>query len=197
MRYGLGDPRNYDSIELTRSLDWFEPLFEPSGGARTSRRDVTWEGVLRARDRLRGAGVAAVVSAARPPEALAGRSERLRDVWLTRLDAEPLVSAAKGTLPPRFVCSNGTIAIETDQPDDAPVVIRVTFDPGWRAFVDGKPARVETYMGVFMEVCPGAGRHRVRLEYDPAEARAALAISLAGLAAALAAFSGFHPLRRG
>src|SRR5262249_19716442 len=45
MRYGLCDPRNYDSIELTRSLDWFAPLYEPTSDARTSRRDVSWAGV--------------------------------------------------------------------------------------------------------------------------------------------------------
>src|SRR5262249_4499181 len=38
MRYGLSDIRNYDSVELARSLEWFAPLYEPGGKGRTSRR---------------------------------------------------------------------------------------------------------------------------------------------------------------
>ena len=26
MRFGLSDPRNYDSVELARSLAWFDPI---------------------------------------------------------------------------------------------------------------------------------------------------------------------------
>ena len=49
MRYGLADARNYDSIESSRSLDWFEPLYEPEPGraSRSSRRTIRWEGVVR------------------------------------------------------------------------------------------------------------------------------------------------------
>ncbi len=52
MRFGLSDPRNYDSVELARSLSWLAPLYEPGESALTSRRDVDWSGVLRARTAL-------------------------------------------------------------------------------------------------------------------------------------------------
>ncbi|MGC8641144.1 MAG: hypothetical protein ACP5XB_14860, partial [Isosphaeraceae bacterium] len=52
MRFGLADPRNYDSIELASSLKWLEPLYEPGPEALSSRREITWEGVHRARERL-------------------------------------------------------------------------------------------------------------------------------------------------
>ena len=40
MRYGLADVRNYDSVELARSLDWFAPLYEPGrrGADQPARR---------------------------------------------------------------------------------------------------------------------------------------------------------------
>ena len=42
--------------ELARSLAWFSPIFEHDvRSARTSRRTITWSGVLRSLDRLREA----------------------------------------------------------------------------------------------------------------------------------------------
>ncbi len=43
MRFGLSDPRNYDSVELAISLAWFDPIYEDSGSDRSSRRDLTWD----------------------------------------------------------------------------------------------------------------------------------------------------------
>ncbi len=78
MRFGLGDPRNYDSVELSRSLLWFASVFEPGSESLTSRSQITWESVHRARDRLQDACVKAVVGAS-PPRGrtiLAGRANR-------------------------------------------------------------------------------------------------------------------------
>ena len=82
MRYGLSDPRNYDSVELARSLRWFETLYEPGEAAQTSRRQISWEGVLRARQRLREASVAAVVGCS----AASRRPVRSRRAGGKRLD---------------------------------------------------------------------------------------------------------------
>jgi hypothetical protein len=190
MRFGLADPRNYDSVEMTRSLDWLEPLYgdERIGKARTSRRPVTWEGVLRSRERLREASVAAVVSAARPLGPLTDRAERVGDVWVTRLPAAPVVSTASGGFVSRVERSPGRMRIWSDLHEGGPLVIRETFDPGWRAEVDGRPARVEPYRGTFMAVRPGAGPHVVSLAYDPPEVRVACALSVAAVVAVLAAF---------
>ncbi|MFO0892883.1 MAG: hypothetical protein U0790_27555 [Isosphaeraceae bacterium] len=97
MRFGLGDPRNYDSVELTRSLDWLAPLFEAGGGAeaRTSRREVTWEGVRRARARLERAGVGAG-GGDPPPAGWAGEVERLGEVWIAWLSPDPWADSASG-----------------------------------------------------------------------------------------------------
>ena len=45
MRYGLADVRNYDSVELASSVDYFATLYPPGDHERTSRRTVTWAGV--------------------------------------------------------------------------------------------------------------------------------------------------------
>ncbi len=63
----------------------------PTCAAQTSRRDITWDRVDRARDRLRGAGVRAVVGASKPPPQF-DRVTRYQAVWVAWLDADPLVS---------------------------------------------------------------------------------------------------------
>ena len=90
MRFGLGDPRNYDSVELSRNLQWFAPLFEPGSESLTSRSQITWESVHRARDRLEDACVKAVVGASPPPAGLFARAERIGDVWIAWLDVAGL-----------------------------------------------------------------------------------------------------------
>ena len=82
MRYGLNDLRNYDSIELTATIGWLSPSFEPGEGARaderTSRRPIVWSGVARAADRLRSLrcrrGGRRVAAAGRPLRS--GRTDR-------------------------------------------------------------------------------------------------------------------------
>ena len=82
MRYGLADIRNYDSVELASSVDYFDALYPPGGRERTSRRTVTWAGVIRARDRLEEAGVAAIVAATPPPGGAFERVEKVGSVWV-------------------------------------------------------------------------------------------------------------------
>ena len=194
MRYGLADARNYDSVELTRNLDWFAPLFEPGGRSRTSRRGITWAGVVRGLDRLKGASVSAVVSAAPPPDGLDARVKRLGTVWVARLDSEPL--ATLDGEPAAATVENGRIDANLDCKNESLFLIRQTYDPGWSAVVDGVPARkVEPYRGAFLSVRLKAGRHSVALRYDPTEVRAACAASACGLgiAVALAAVSWRRP----
>ena len=107
MRFGLGDVRNYDSVELSRNLDWFAPLYEPDREPRSSRRAITWAGVLRARDRLREASVRAVVASAPPPPRAFARVDRVGAVWVARLDGAPWASAASR---PRGSTSGATTA---------------------------------------------------------------------------------------
>ena len=112
MRYGLCDPRNYDSVELARSLRWFETLYEPGEVAQTSRRQITWEGVLRSRQRLREASVAAVVGSARPPAGQFDRVDQVGSVWIAWLETPGWASLQSGTT--RLAASRGPNSISVD-----------------------------------------------------------------------------------
>ncbi|HEX8199132.1 MAG TPA: hypothetical protein VF590_01500, partial [Isosphaeraceae bacterium] len=182
MRYGLADARNYDSVELERSLRWFEPLFEPEApqAARTSRRRITWSGVLRAGDRLRAAGVAAVIGAAPPPTGSFARVERVGGVWIAWLPTPERPYRVAAYEP-------GAIRIEPRPGAGGRVVVPEVFDPGWRAEVDGRAVPVGVDRGTFLAVSLGPGARRLSLRYDPPEVRLAGAVSLTALAAIAAA----------
>jgi len=188
MRYGLADVRNYDSVELSRSVDWFAPLFEPEPGrpARTSRRTITWEGVGRARGRLAAAGVSAVVGATPAPTGAFARVDRVGATWVARLPTTPDMLRKSG--------DHGWIEVEF--PGDAPdsVVLPETYDRGWRAAIDGHPVAVRAHLGAFLGVSVPRGAHRLLMRYDPPEVRLALGLSLtAVIATALAAVRGRRP----
>jgi len=67
------------------------------------------------------------------------------------------------------------------------LVVAEQFDPGWRARVDGKPARIHTADHLFMGVPLPAGNHQVELTYAPDSFRVGFFGSLLGVAC-LAAF---------
>ncbi len=92
MRFGLRDIRNYDSIELERSLRWFTPLYDRTGPI-TSRSEITWERVVANLELLRESGVDAVVAASPPPEHSFARTERVGRVWVAWLDGLPWAEA--------------------------------------------------------------------------------------------------------
>jgi hypothetical protein len=194
MRYGLSDVRNYDSIELTRSLAWFAPLYEPGDAARTSRRTITWAGVLRARDRLRAASVRAVVGASPPPAGAFARVDRAGAAWIARLDGAPRIESDRPMTRMAYSLEQGEISIDFKSYTNNRIIIRETFDPGWRAGVDGRAAAVEAHLGTFLAVPVAAGAHRLTLRHDPGAVRLGRSVSLSALAAALA-LTGFRPPR--
>jgi hypothetical protein len=183
MRYGLADCRNYDSVELARSLAWFEPLYDrqPGRSARTSRRTITWAGVIRGRERLREANVVAAVGASPPPEGAFERVERVGAVWIARLGSVER---------PYYGPGNGEIRVDARSRLDDRRIVPEAFDPGWTAEVDGQPAAVEPYRGTFLAVRTDPGARIVTLRYDPPEVRVAWRISAAALAATLLALVG-------
>jgi hypothetical protein len=176
MRYGLCDLRNYDSIELTTALIGLEALFEPEppGAPRTSRRRVTWAGVLRARDRLESAGVAAVVADTPPPHGSGLEAEPVGAVWIARLPA--------ATRPPEW-SAPGEIRIDLPAVREHPTPFPLTFDPGWSARVDGRPAAIRPSRDGFLAVDAPPGARELLLRYDPAEVRTGAIVSGIALAA--------------
>ncbi len=199
MRYGLADARNYDSVELSRSVDWFEPLYGPDARARTSRRTIEWSGVVRAQERLREAGVVAVVAATPPPEEINSPVERIGAVWVAWLDAEPLVSTrshdGRDNATSQFRIDNGRIDVTLEPTSETTLIVRQTFDPGWRAEVDARPAEVLPYKQAFLSVALPKGPHRVRLVYDPIDVRDALRASLLAGFVTIFTLTGFRRIR--
>jgi hypothetical protein len=193
MRYGLSDPRNYDSVELASSLAWFEPIFEISGGDRTSRRDVTWDSAMRGLDRLRASGVGAIVAAQPPPDGAFDRVEKVGGVWLAWLEARPWAEAGSTAAEVAWSREPGRAIIRLRSPAPERIVVRETWDPGWKARIDGRPADLERGPGPFLSVRSPEGDHRITLEYDPAEVRFGGWISVAALACAILVLTGIRP----
>ncbi len=75
-------------------------------------------------------------------------------------------------------------AIETEGPGR--LVLSQAYDPGWKAWLDGKKVRAESFEAAFPSVNVPEGRHLVRFCYRPASFVFGSAISLASLLAALA-----------
>jgi len=183
MRYGLADLRNYDSVEVERSLSYFSSLYEPGRRReRTSRRQITWNGAIQSAGRLGAAGVGAIVGATPPPAGAFDRVDRAGAVWVARLPCSPLISTASGQAISSFARHAGSIQVEFRAHAADRIVVLETFDPGWRATVEGQSVAIEPHLETFMAVPISAGTHSVTLRYDPPEVRFALAVSCAALA---------------
>lgn len=180
MRFGLGDPRNYDSVELARNLEWLAPLFEKSGStteAATSRRAIDWRGVARAKDRLEEAGVAMVVGASPPPDGLFEKAEKIGEIWVVRLDAMPWAGWISDGSSADFRRDRGRIEIHA-RPDQADtLIVREMWDEGWTARIDGAAGSVHLYRNTFLEIVIPKGSHELILEYDPPAVRRGLTVS--------------------
>ncbi|MDQ1511073.1 MAG: hypothetical protein QOG50_2917 [Actinomycetota bacterium] len=71
----------------------------------------------------------------------------------------------------------GDVTIQYDRPDDgifggqvnvkrpSVVMLKATFDPGWRATVDGKPAKTQMLAPSFVGVAVSPGNHRIEFHY--------------------------------
>lgn len=70
----------------------------------------------------------------------------------------------------------GTITM----PSEGYLITSYPMQPGYRAYVDGKPAAVETVNQAFVGLPLTAGSHEVQLCYDPPLQKAGMAVSAAG-----------------
>jgi hypothetical protein len=126
--------------------------------------------------------------------------------------AEILPALASGTIDPRATAlverappqtarppanTHEPVAWHTYEPDylgaevtaaaDCLVVFSETYDPGWKAFVDGQPAEIYQANYLFRAVPVSAGTHRIEMRYAPSSLRLGVSVSLATLLAAPAA----------
>jgi hypothetical protein len=181
MRFGLADARNYDSVELARSLEWFAPLYAHDARPLSSRGTVTWETVERAQGLLRESGVSAIVAAEPPPPSLLAPIERVGPVWIARIDGQPWADSESSATRLEIKRGDGWARLDVDAPRPDRLVIRETWDPGWRASIDGSPSEIHAKNGVFISINVPKGKHQLILNYDPAEVRLGSAISLGSL----------------
>jgi len=76
----------------------------------------------------------------------------------------------------------GRIAVETAAPDRQLLTVSESFHPGWRAYLDDRPARIEQVNGDFIGCIVPEGAHCVRFEFAPRSVFVGKIISLAGVA---------------
>lgn len=116
-------------------------------------------------------------------------------VW-ERPSALPLVrwggAAPAGAALEVMERSPGHWLITWEVPRSATLLVAETWDPGWRARVDGAPARVEAVDGVLLGVRVGPGAGAIALAYRPEGIGWGTALTLLGLAACGAGFGVRH-----
>jgi len=98
-------------------------------------------------------------------------------------DAPPAAGADEVRVTSRRL---GALELEAALGAPGVLVVLESFDPGWRATVDGAEVPVLRANGIFRAVRLPAGRHRVFFAYRPRSAAAGAALGLVGLAAAAA-----------
>ena len=181
MRYGLSDIRNYDSVELSKSLDAFPSLFQPDRRGVTSRSTITWKNVIASRSALENAGVLAVVSATAPPLEFKGRVDKVGSVWVARLGGRPLIEAASGRAVIKEAKFLDPAYVVVESTEDETIHILKTIDQGMAASLDGKPLPILPHEGRFIKVNIPAGNHKLILTFRPATVAWSLPASLASL----------------
>jgi hypothetical protein len=116
---------------------------------------------------------------------------------MTRSDFDPfktvIVDRAPGSkvAPPRKATAeirryeNQAVDIDADSDAPAMLVLADSFDPGWRAYVDGKEDKIFRANAFFRAVSLSAGKHRVEFRYEPLSLKIGAAVSLATLCGVL------------
>jgi Bacterial membrane protein YfhO len=181
MRFGLSDVRNYDSVELASSLSWFKSLYEPISGSLSSRSEITWNGVIRARDRLIESGVGAIVASSPPPQGVFERVERVDRVWISWLAGKPWADSNSARARLAAFRDHGQARILVNAPAAHTLAVRETWVPGWKALIDGQIAKIQRKSTGFMNIEIPAGEHELILKYDPLEVRLGIALSFCSL----------------
>lgn len=117
---------------------------------------------------------------------LVWQREALFDPFLTdnlaRLDRRPRRAGVPGApvAPSVRILDDGasSVVLEAALRDDGILILRDTFDPSWRATVDGLPAEVVRANGLHRAVALPPGKHVIRFSYRPRDFVVGLSISM-------------------
>lgn len=118
-----------------------------------------------------------------------------KDIHAIDIDTTALVTHAidlGGSAPgaARFLEDRpGRVRVETIAPARQLLVLADSYHDGWRAAVDGKPAKVERVNADYLGCVVEAGRHEVSFRFDPASYRDGARLSILGLALTAASFA--------
>jgi len=129
-----------------------------------------------------------------PPSGEFLRTERVGGAWLAWLSAKPWVDCAVPDARIELRKNHGRAEIAIDSPARTEVVIRETWDPGWSAHIDGKPAVLGQKWGVFLRLDVEKGLHNIILEYNPIEVRSGIAVSIVSSAVLILVLTGIGKL---
>ena len=123
-----------------------------------------------------------------PSRAETGNACPRRTNWPSRASraATPPASPAAGarTFAGIIADTPDRVAVNAELEEPGWLVLRDNWFPGWKAEVDGAPARILRADYAFRAVALSAGRHRVVFRYRPGSFYWGIAVSLAALAAA-------------
>jgi hypothetical protein len=126
--------------------------------------------------------------------AVARGTDALRDQLVVEDPDRPLAVDAEVTGKARIVEEiPERVVVETDASMPAYLALSDTFDPGWSATVDGRPAPIRAAYIAFRAVYLPKGTHRVVFTYRPAGFDLGLVLSAFGIALSL--FLWFRPRR--
>lgn len=76
----------------------------------------------------------------------------------------------------------GRIDVEATTPDRQLLTISESHNPGWKVYIDERPAELEKINGDFLGCVVPAGNHQIRFEFDPKSLFWGKILSLGGLA---------------
>jgi hypothetical protein len=220
--YGLADIDGSDSFVPLRYREWERATRDAGGGASPwtrfaspNLRAASVRYYLTSRDDVPSSLPAVAGSMVREDplalpfarlhtnaQAMAGKEDLL--AALANPDRLPLVAMTFGPHAPSFNGPPGftpfttrrvngnRLWLEGSATQAGLLVVAEQFDPGWRARVDGKPARITPADHLLMGVPLEPGQHRVELTYAPDAFRVGLFGTLLGIAC----LAGFLCVRR-
>ncbi len=164
-----------------------------SAGGLSSRGEITWNRVIAARARLIESGVGAIVGSSPPPDGVFDRVEQVGRVWIAWLAGKPWADSDSARAR-RHRDSRPWPGTHSDRCRSCPIAltVRETWDPGWTALLDGKPAKIQGKSPVFLNIDIPSGQHELILEYDPIEVRLGIAVSFCSLVIVILVLTGIR-----
>jgi hypothetical protein len=197
--YGIGSlnvndvpvPKAFATYVHTRLDEVVDPMVfvGDDGGGRPRSAPTPVQELLRNLPAYRATSVAYVLTPAGEtlPESRTTFSLVFRSpsTWIYRLaGTSPYFTAS---LPACTVEPKSRNAVQVSCPRPARLIRRETDLRGWTAHIDGRPARVQRFDGLFQSVTVAAGTHRITFAYSPPHIWWGFAAFAAGCAWLLAA----------